>query len=631
MAVVWTKRANAIFAGTDGGGSPRQVVNSEAQTWGTEVETLIEGFESEGAVGPVPQGDRTAIKALDTDVYTLAFCSEAGREGLFQWAEGDYSAQVTADTREGRYLEADDVASSSGAWVRVGPISHVEASWYGTAADAESFWTYATISAGSASLTISSARSFTAADVGKLIVLPGAGAAGVPLTTTIAAFVSSTQVTLGASAATSLAAAAAYISIGTDDAAAINAAIQGLPVTGGVVKLRGQHAIASAVVIGNGTALAVSTRYGVRIEGDGTIYFKDGAHPVLPASGLTWVGSSGGIMLNVAGSLVGWGVSNLMLDGRSVAAYGIYAVAAAKGHLSDIHVNECNYGIWLTGRASTVDIPSPYTAQVIGENVIVRMPAIANAIGIMFDGDNSGLTPVSTFNCIFHEVWVYPVASVVQYGVVRKMCDNIIIHKLIWLPPSTVAAGSYAVLDDYTGNSIFPSDCAVYEADIGWQTPASQQWAVNGTPSASATPNKIFSLAQINGGVYPTALANVVTDLPQVVWESSVTGQTAGISSSTVYTPTKGGRFRVSWAIRVTTAGAAGTAQVFITYKDAADGVTRSIGGSAVALTSTANSNHGSAVIEASLVSGFIQRSVTLAGVSGTPAYAVSFVIERLN
>lgn len=70
------------------------------------------------------------------------------------------------------------------------------------------------MTAASASLTSASAA-FTAADVGKYIVVKGAGAAGVPLISTISAFVSSTQVTLAGAASTTV--SGVRVAYGTDD------------------------------------------------------------------------------------------------------------------------------------------------------------------------------------------------------------------------------------------------------------------------------------------------------------------------------------------------------------------------------------------------------------------------------
>lgn len=68
---------------------------------------------------------RTALKALDTTKDTVAYLTEAGREGWFMWNPVDFSAYVTADTAEGIYLKADAVASTAGAWVR-----DIEGEWH---------------------------------------------------------------------------------------------------------------------------------------------------------------------------------------------------------------------------------------------------------------------------------------------------------------------------------------------------------------------------------------------------------------------------------------------------------------------------------------------------------------------
>lgn len=64
---------------------------------------------------------RTALKALNTTVYTSAVLMETGYEGLFVFKSGNYSARHTDDA-EYTYIKADAIATSSGAWVRVSPM-----------------------------------------------------------------------------------------------------------------------------------------------------------------------------------------------------------------------------------------------------------------------------------------------------------------------------------------------------------------------------------------------------------------------------------------------------------------------------------------------------------------------------
>lgn len=90
---------------------------------------LIEEFSasSSAAVKTI-----AALKALaapaagDTVVLT-----EAGRERIFIFKSGDYSAEVAADTLEGVYLKADDTAATAGAWVAILRGDEYEIEWFG--------------------------------------------------------------------------------------------------------------------------------------------------------------------------------------------------------------------------------------------------------------------------------------------------------------------------------------------------------------------------------------------------------------------------------------------------------------------------------------------------------------------
>lgn len=77
---------------------------------------------------------RTALKALTSAAGRRVYLTEAGREGVFIFRSGDYSAQIAADTREGIYIKADAVAASSGAWVRQYE-GKVNAKWWGAKGD----------------------------------------------------------------------------------------------------------------------------------------------------------------------------------------------------------------------------------------------------------------------------------------------------------------------------------------------------------------------------------------------------------------------------------------------------------------------------------------------------------------
>lgn len=162
---------------------------------------------------------RAAMKAIDTTKETVATLVETGREGTFVWKSGNFTSVVAADTAEGVYVKANAVAASSGAWVRANRTD-LTSHMFGVAGDAVEVSATVSIASGAAALTAAGAT-FTALDVGKRLVVPGAGVAGAALATTIASFTDATHVTLAANAATTLVASAKSIIYGTDDYAAL--------------------------------------------------------------------------------------------------------------------------------------------------------------------------------------------------------------------------------------------------------------------------------------------------------------------------------------------------------------------------------------------------------------------------
>lgn len=82
----------------------------------------------------VTVNDRAEIAGLNTSTRTVAYLTEPGREGTFIWREGDYSAEIGADTEQGVYIKADSVGADQGAWVRehAGPLN---IRWFGAVGD----------------------------------------------------------------------------------------------------------------------------------------------------------------------------------------------------------------------------------------------------------------------------------------------------------------------------------------------------------------------------------------------------------------------------------------------------------------------------------------------------------------
>lgn len=79
--------------------------------------------------------DRPEMKALNPVVTKISFLQEAGREGYFRWADGDFSSLISADTQEGIYVKSSSVPASSGAWVRQYSGISASVTWFGAKGD----------------------------------------------------------------------------------------------------------------------------------------------------------------------------------------------------------------------------------------------------------------------------------------------------------------------------------------------------------------------------------------------------------------------------------------------------------------------------------------------------------------
>lgn len=79
--------------------------------------------------------DRIAMKALDTTKNAFVYLGEAGREGIFAWRTGNYSAISAIDAQEGVYVKATAIATSAGSWERIYQNAEVDVRWFGAKTD----------------------------------------------------------------------------------------------------------------------------------------------------------------------------------------------------------------------------------------------------------------------------------------------------------------------------------------------------------------------------------------------------------------------------------------------------------------------------------------------------------------
>ena len=104
---------------------------------GTSAGTVAAGDDSRITGALQPAASVTALKALSASSGKTVSLIESGREGIFAFRSGDYSAQIAADTLNAVFIKADATAATSGAWVRQDGwlVSGLNIRWFGATGD----------------------------------------------------------------------------------------------------------------------------------------------------------------------------------------------------------------------------------------------------------------------------------------------------------------------------------------------------------------------------------------------------------------------------------------------------------------------------------------------------------------
>lgn len=310
---------SADFSIYDAGGHVHNVQN---QTW--------------GATGDGATDDRAAISAAD---------SAAGSSGVLYFPAGTYviatsltiSAPVqlapgaTLKPSSGATLTITEIVPGQGLWQIFdesagGDIALAEYAaesvypeWWGAKSDMK-YVSDAAITASDKTLT-SATGLFEASDVGKTIVVQGAGAAGVPLKTTIASFTSTSEVELTAAASTTVpngglpSPEANWLS---DDTTPVQRAIDEARAARCTCEALGVYGLTATVVLGSGYEWGFTHRPGGNRWDRGI------------NSGFVWIGSDNDVMVEMQeqkGSWFGWVVCN----NRIAEAAGITGFLAHNG------------------------------------------------------------------------------------------------------------------------------------------------------------------------------------------------------------------------------------------------------------------------------------------------------------
>lgn len=193
-------------------------------------------------------------------------------------------------------------------------------------------WTDVQIADGSKELNVIHGW-FESRDIGKLIVVAGAGPNGTNLATKIASVQSKSQVTLESPAQSSVKKNSGYIAYGTDDAPAINAALMGQSdPKWDLGELRLPHG-----VCGVGSTIMLPGDHGASTFGLGQITLRGGGRGV---SWLVALAPISAVIQEPAGDHSQANLYDFGIDGSGLADFGADIQGGHAGHHSSMYYND---------------------------------------------------------------------------------------------------------------------------------------------------------------------------------------------------------------------------------------------------------------------------------------------------
>jgi hypothetical protein len=291
----------------------------------------------------------------------------------------------------------------------------------------------------------------------------------------------------------------------TDDTSAIQNTINCLPATGGVVQLAAgsQYKISSPLVVGNGSASAASTTYGIIIRGGASPAVGAGGYTSTSGSSFVWAGGTSQAVLTFQGPLAGFGVENLLINCNSAAGVtGLQLISAQYGRVRSVNVNNCANGIY-SNTVATIPAGLSNSNSMHNEitDVAIAVPNVAGNIAVFIGGNNNGNTCYTRFTNLKIQFPGSAVATI--YGLYIGASDNVTFYNVHY---TNVVTNTTAVTFDYTTNAQWPADSFIEHVDFGGA--ASTSIANVGTPSG-AKPNRIWAVSGTNGTTNNPNLANL--------------------------------------------------------------------------------------------------------------------------
>lgn len=277
----------------------------------------------------------------------------------------------------------------------------------------------------------------------------------------------------------------------TDDAAAIQAAIDSIPDTGGIVWFpRGTYKITSKLIIGDGSAAAPSTVQGVKLRGEGAWHYENIFASVgFPSTGATrivWGSASASTMVEVRGPISSFEMEGILLDGNDVAAHCLDTYHICNSALTDVKmVNFTAIGWYHTAYKTPAN-------TYIGacDNTFTRVRIHQSGVGGIscHTVGESAATPgnLDVARNSYHDCTFIAPDDATASAIVLQFCDLLSFHNCFFYSPGSGRAAPLRVVPP-TGNTYFPSGIVFYNSPtIGtvvisgtWTPPDAPSWGNN--------------------------------------------------------------------------------------------------------------------------------------------------------
>lgn len=295
----------------------------------------------------------------------------------------------------------------------------------------------------------------------------------------------------------------------TDDTTAIQNAINALPVTGGYVffpPTTSFYRITATLTVGDGSASAGSTRWGVVLMGAGTVReeFFGSDDPVnKSASTIRWQGSAGGTMVQINGPLAGWGLKNLALDGynngSNPAGRCLKNISGSVGDCENLHLWGATVRVLETncvGTFSGSNETASATFNTFRNTYIRTNPSSTGVIALALDGSSA---QDSYCNLFINTFVVIPSGRTDHVAVYLGATDT----NEFYVFRVQADDNNTGIKFDYTNalSADFPNTCQFRDVDLSFG--GSNQYVNVGTPNSTIEPHMFFGVSRNNGGIYP--------------------------------------------------------------------------------------------------------------------------------